>query len=168
MSKVADNLLREPGNAKFRQFKPTNAVIKRDLVDPKGALEYAVAVRRTSFGFGFSFYLFITFLFFPLCCRWVSVPRFDHFKRCVADCEPYANLSQVDHFQPYYTFNKKYMTELCIGAAILHEAIQIAGKEDDEGLKVRVAKAEEEIRIKRVCSPRSENPVFWDSVTNYL
>lgn len=104
MSRIADNLLREPDNAKFRQFKPTNAIIKRDLVDPKGTLEYAVAM-------GFR--------------------------------------PEVDHFQPYYTFNKKYMTELRIGAAILHEAIQTVGKEDDEGLKVRMAKAEEEIRIKR-------------------
>ncbi|KAH9965740.1 hypothetical protein BC827DRAFT_1179494 [Russula dissimulans] len=104
LSKIADNLLREPDNVKFRQFKPTNVIIKRDLVGPKGALEYAVAM-------GFR--------------------------------------PEVDRFQPYYTFNKKYMTELRIGAAILHEAIQIVGKEEDEGLKVRMAKAEEETRIKR-------------------
>jgi len=41
------------------------------------------------------------------------------------------------------------MTELRIGAAILREAMQTAGKEEDEGLKVRTAKAEEEIRVKR-------------------
>jgi hypothetical protein len=46
---IAENLLREPDNPKFRQFKPTNTIIKRDLVSPKGALEYAVAVRRTPF-----------------------------------------------------------------------------------------------------------------------
>lgn len=44
------------------------------------------------------------------------------------------------------------MTELRIGAAILHEAMHAAEKEEDEGLKVRTAKAEEEMRIKRVCS----------------
>lgn len=60
------------------------------------------------------------------------------------------NPPQVDHFQPYYTFNKKHMTELRIGAAILREAMQTAEKEEDEGLKVRTAKAEEELRIKRV------------------
>lgn len=49
LSQIAENLLREPDNPKFRQFKPTNTIIKRDLVDPKGALEYAVAVRPTSF-----------------------------------------------------------------------------------------------------------------------
>ena len=43
------------------------------------------------------------------------------------------------------------MTELRIGAAILREAMQTAGKEEDEGLKVRTAKAEEEMRKKRVC-----------------
>lgn len=44
------------------------------------------------------------------------------------------------------------MTELCIGAAILREAMQTAEKEEDEGLKVRMAKAEEELRKKRVCA----------------
>lgn len=43
------------------------------------------------------------------------------------------------------------MTELRIGAAILREAMQTAEKEEDEGLKVRTAKAEEELRKKRVC-----------------
>jgi len=42
------------------------------------------------------------------------------------------------------------MTELRIGAAILREAIKTAEKEEDEGLKVRTAKAEEEMRKKRV------------------
>ncbi|THH15498.1 hypothetical protein EW146_g4986 [Bondarzewia mesenterica] len=44
LSTMAENILREPDNPKFRQFKPTNALIKRDLVDPKGTLEYAVAL----------------------------------------------------------------------------------------------------------------------------
>jgi len=104
LSTIAENLLREPNNPKFHQFKPTNTIIKRDIVDPKGTLEYAVAL-------GFR--------------------------------------PEVDQFQPYYTFNAKYMSDLRIGAAILHEALQTAGKEEDEGLKVRMAKAEEEIRIKR-------------------
>ncbi|KAF8165309.1 hypothetical protein B0H34DRAFT_688679 [Crassisporium funariophilum] len=39
---ISDNLIREPENPKFQQFKPTNTVIKRDLVNPKGALEYAI------------------------------------------------------------------------------------------------------------------------------
>ena len=51
LSTIAENLLREPDNPKFRQFKSTNTIIKRDLVDPKGTLEYAVAVRRFFFYF---------------------------------------------------------------------------------------------------------------------
>jgi hypothetical protein len=39
---ITENLLREPDNPKFQQFKPTNSIIKRDLVDAKGALEFAV------------------------------------------------------------------------------------------------------------------------------
>lgn len=41
---ISDNLLREPDNSKFQQFKPTNNAIKKRLVDVKGALEFAVAV----------------------------------------------------------------------------------------------------------------------------
>ncbi|KAK0468401.1 uncharacterized protein EV420DRAFT_1504284 [Desarmillaria tabescens] len=39
---ISENLLREPENPKFQQFKPTNGIIKRNLIDPKGALEYAI------------------------------------------------------------------------------------------------------------------------------
>lgn len=41
---LSDNLLREPENAKFQSFKPTNDAIRKRLIDIKGALEYAVAV----------------------------------------------------------------------------------------------------------------------------
>ncbi|KAH9977587.1 hypothetical protein BGW80DRAFT_1129112, partial [Lactifluus volemus] len=105
LSTIAENLLRDPDNPKFRQFKPTNTIIKRDLVDPKGTLEYAVAL-------GFR--------------------------------------PEVDHFQPYYSFNNKYVTDLQVGAAILREALQTVGKEEDEGLKLRTAKAEEETRVKKL------------------
>ncbi|KAM6495856.1 hypothetical protein JOM56_008562 [Amanita muscaria] len=40
--KIAENLIKEPENPKFQQFKRTNQLIQRDLVNPKGALEYAV------------------------------------------------------------------------------------------------------------------------------
>ncbi|TFK75875.1 hypothetical protein BDN72DRAFT_831312 [Pluteus cervinus] len=40
--KIAENLIHEPENPKFRRFKPTNSIIKRDLMDPKGTLEYAI------------------------------------------------------------------------------------------------------------------------------
>ncbi|KAG1783298.1 hypothetical protein EV702DRAFT_942594, partial [Suillus placidus] len=42
LSKIAENLLREPENHKFRQFKPTNDTIRRRLIETKGALEYAI------------------------------------------------------------------------------------------------------------------------------
>lgn len=41
---IANNLLREPDNPKFQQFKPTNDHIKRRLIEPKGTLEYAIAL----------------------------------------------------------------------------------------------------------------------------
>jgi len=41
---ISENLLREPDNPKFQQFKPTNNIIKRDLINPKGTLEYAIEV----------------------------------------------------------------------------------------------------------------------------
>jgi hypothetical protein len=55
------------------------------------------------------------------------------------------------------------MTELRIGAAILREAIHTAEKEEDEGLKVRMAKVEEELRVKRVCSSFSREiiSILW-------
>ena len=42
---ISENIIREPDNEKYQQFKPTNTAIKRDLVDRKGALEYAIEVR---------------------------------------------------------------------------------------------------------------------------
>ncbi|RXW24717.1 hypothetical protein EST38_g1166 [Candolleomyces aberdarensis] len=40
--KIAENLLNEPDNPKYQQFKPTNTAIKRELIDRKGVLEYAI------------------------------------------------------------------------------------------------------------------------------
>ncbi|KAL4075833.1 hypothetical protein J3A83DRAFT_2055448 [Scleroderma citrinum] len=42
LATIAENLLREPDNPKFQQFKQTNDLIKRRLVETKGALEYAI------------------------------------------------------------------------------------------------------------------------------
>ncbi|KAG2156094.1 hypothetical protein DEU56DRAFT_765529 [Suillus clintonianus] len=42
LSKIAENLIREPENPKFRQFKSTNDTIRRRLIETKGALEYAI------------------------------------------------------------------------------------------------------------------------------
>jgi hypothetical protein len=44
LSKLAENLLREPENPKYQSFKPTNDAIKKRLVEPAGALEYAIAM----------------------------------------------------------------------------------------------------------------------------
>ncbi|KAK7054274.1 PUB domain-containing protein [Favolaschia claudopus] len=38
---IAENLLNDFDNEKFRQFKPTNPLIKRNIIDPKGTVEYA-------------------------------------------------------------------------------------------------------------------------------
>ncbi|KAG6899449.1 hypothetical protein C0993_010286 [Termitomyces sp. T159_Od127] len=77
---LAENLLREPDNPKFQQFKPTNTIIKRNLVDPKGTLEYAIEL-------GFR--------------------------------------PEVKDFQPYYTFNPRYMDDLRTGTALLKEFVDL-------------------------------------------
>ncbi|KZT71571.1 hypothetical protein DAEQUDRAFT_724105 [Daedalea quercina L-15889] len=41
---LAENIVAHPNEDKFKKFKPTNSKIKRVLVDPKGTLEYAVAM----------------------------------------------------------------------------------------------------------------------------
>lgn len=41
---LAENLIKDPSNPKYQRFKPTNDLIKRRLIDPKGTLEYAIAV----------------------------------------------------------------------------------------------------------------------------
>ncbi|QRV72774.1 PUB domain-containing protein [Ceratobasidium sp. AG-Ba] len=40
--KLSQNLLSDPENPKFREFKSTNATIQRSLINPKGAIEYAI------------------------------------------------------------------------------------------------------------------------------
>ncbi|KAI0677544.1 hypothetical protein C8Q78DRAFT_96843 [Trametes maxima] len=42
--KLAQNIIDHPNQAKYQRFKPTNATIKRLLVDLRGTLEYAVAL----------------------------------------------------------------------------------------------------------------------------
>ncbi|KAH9853464.1 hypothetical protein C2E23DRAFT_821546 [Lenzites betulinus] len=77
--KLAQNIIDHPGEAKYQRFKPTNATIKRVLVDPRGTLEYAVALG-----------------FHP----------------------------EVENFQPFYIFNKRYLDDLHIGAAMIKEALE--------------------------------------------
>ncbi|KAF8195857.1 hypothetical protein K438DRAFT_2017104 [Mycena galopus ATCC 62051] len=38
---ISENLLNDFENPRFRQFKPTNTLIKRNIIDPKGTVEYA-------------------------------------------------------------------------------------------------------------------------------
>ncbi|CAE6392283.1 unnamed protein product [Rhizoctonia solani] len=40
--KLAENLLSNPEDPKFREFKSTNPAIQRALIDPKGAIEFAI------------------------------------------------------------------------------------------------------------------------------
>ncbi len=42
--KLAENVIAHPEDPKYQKFKPTNTTIKRLLVEPRGTLEYAVAV----------------------------------------------------------------------------------------------------------------------------
>ncbi|KDQ64535.1 hypothetical protein JAAARDRAFT_64380 [Jaapia argillacea MUCL 33604] len=86
LSTLAENLLREPDNPKFQKFKPTNHVIKQRLIDPKGALEYAV-------GLGFR--------------------------------------AEVEDFQPFYVWNKRFMRDLRIGAEVLKEVLQHKTEQED-------------------------------------
>ncbi|KAG8688552.1 hypothetical protein FRC08_011375 [Ceratobasidium sp. 394] len=44
--KLSQNLLSDPENPKFREFKSTNATIQRALINPKGAIEYAIEASR--------------------------------------------------------------------------------------------------------------------------
>ncbi|KAL4242011.1 hypothetical protein ABKN59_000458 [Abortiporus biennis] len=44
LQKLSDNILEHPDEPKYQRFKPTNPKIKATLVDPKGTLEYAVAL----------------------------------------------------------------------------------------------------------------------------
>jgi hypothetical protein len=44
LSMIAENILREPDNPKYHTFKSENDGIKRKLIQPKGALEYAIAL----------------------------------------------------------------------------------------------------------------------------
>ena len=65
---LAENILSHPGEEKYKKFKPTNTKIKKTLVDPKGTLEYAVAVslHRNNPEFRLR----------TLCFRWDSDQRF--------------------------------------------------------------------------------------------
>jgi len=46
ISTIANNLLSDTENEKFRRFKSTNTLIKKNLMEVKGALEYVIEVRH--------------------------------------------------------------------------------------------------------------------------
>ncbi|KAJ3576196.1 hypothetical protein NP233_g581 [Leucocoprinus birnbaumii] len=105
---IADNLIRDPENPKFKQFKSTNTVIQRELMNPKGAIEYAIEM-------GFR--------------------------------------PEVKDFQPYYTFNPRYMDDLQIGARILRDFIDLETEKIERAAKARAnekanaAAAAERVRL---------------------
>ncbi|KZP15642.1 hypothetical protein FIBSPDRAFT_665209, partial [Athelia psychrophila] len=41
---ISENILRDPENPKYLQFQATNDTIKKRIFEPKGALEYAIAL----------------------------------------------------------------------------------------------------------------------------
>lgn len=103
---ISENLLREPRNPKFQQFKPTNQIIKRTIMDPKGTLEYAIEL-------GFR--------------------------------------PEVKNFQPYYTFNPRFMDDLKIGTAILQHFVQLeTEKEERAALAKKSEKAVAEAAAEKV------------------
>jgi len=103
---ISENLIREPENPKFQQFKPTNNIIKRDLVDSKGALEFAIEL-------GFR--------------------------------------PEVNNFQPYYTFNRKHIQDLQMGAALLKEYITLETEKEGRAAKAKKnEKAAHEAAAERV------------------
>ncbi|TCD69688.1 hypothetical protein EIP91_006705 [Steccherinum ochraceum] len=93
--KLSDNIIEHPDDTKYYKFKPTNEKIKTYLVDPKGTLEYAVAL-------GFR--------------------------------------PEVENFQPFYVFQKRFLNDLKIGNAIIREMLEI---EDAKQLQQEKARAEE-------------------------
>ncbi|KAI0352950.1 hypothetical protein OH77DRAFT_1428070 [Trametes cingulata] len=104
--KLAQNIIDHPDEPKYQRFKPTNATIKRVLVDPRGTLEYAVALG-----------------FHP----------------------------QVENFQPFYIFNKRYMEDLKIGAAMIKEALdRELVKEEREQRRKAEEKAAHEAAVAKV------------------
>ncbi|KAL4081890.1 hypothetical protein V8B97DRAFT_2001988 [Scleroderma yunnanense] len=116
LATIAENLLREPDNPKFQQFKQTNDLIKRRLVETKGALEYAIEA------------------------TWVQT-KGKLFSLTTSDSDKTrVNLMQVKDLQSYYVFNPRYRADLHIGAAILKETIDLETKKQG---RIQRSKAEE-------------------------
>ncbi|KAI9428378.1 hypothetical protein H4582DRAFT_2106869 [Lactarius indigo] len=125
LSTIAENCSASP-TTQVSPIQATNTIIKRDIVDPKGSLEYAVAVRR-------NYALLPESRFLPHTLfhrRWGSALR-------------------SDQFQPYYTFNDKHHVGSADRCGYPARSAADGGQGRGRGLKVRMAKVEEELRIKR-------------------
>ncbi|KIY71471.1 hypothetical protein CYLTODRAFT_435250 [Cylindrobasidium torrendii FP15055 ss-10] len=107
---IAENILNHPGETKYQQFKPTNTIIKKNLVEPKGALEYAIEM-------GFRPEVELSF----------STPETSHLP------------IQVVNFQPYYTWNPKKLQELKIGCAMIKETVTLETEKEERAKSSREA-----------------------------
>lgn len=131
---ISDNLLRDPENPKYQRFKPTNTLIKRELVDRKGALEYAIEVRNivsknSPINFAFTAWL-------QTSGKLIFVPRY-MFLVLIA-----VGPHQVVDFQPYYTFNKRNLQDLHVGNTILKEYLAVEIEKEER--TARAKKSEKE------------------------
>lgn len=134
LSTIAENLLREPENPRYHTFKHENDTIKRRLIQPKGALEYALEVGPAS--------LFVPrplSVFFDTChdvafyLAWIPpksesslsiVHRLGGWKNPDVDARGGCLLNlKVMNLQSHYVFKPSKMADLRIGAAMLREAI---------------------------------------------
>lgn len=149
---IAENLLREPESPKFKQFKPTNTVIQRELMNPKGTIEYAIQVcsgwrlcrnglilstgTRSATKMGFRPEVCI------LCYSETLIQRLDVL----------IMRAQVKDFQPYYVFHPRHMEDLRIGAAILREHINLETEKAERAARAKAnEKANAAAAAERVC-----------------
>ncbi|KZT71576.1 hypothetical protein DAEQUDRAFT_113093 [Daedalea quercina L-15889] len=127
---LAENIVAHPNEDKFKKFKPTNSKIKRMLVDPKGTLEYAVAMGQSA-----------------------NMQYHGEYPCQVL-------LMQVVDFQPYYIFNGRHVRDLEIGLAIIHETLEreLVKNEREERAKREAKEAEENVKEKVRPSLRDLHP----------
>ncbi|KAG6861583.1 hypothetical protein C0995_014490 [Termitomyces sp. Mi166 len=112
---IAENLLHEPDNPKFQQFKPTNTIIKKNLVEPKGTLEYAIEVS------GLVIYELVIKTFFA-----------EH-ATIQLGFRP-----EVKNFQPYYIFSPRHTNDLRTGTAILREFVDLENQRAERAAHSKV------------------------------
>lgn len=131
MLAITENLLQEPNNPKFQRFKPTNSVIKRDLVDPKGALEFAIEVR---FSFETSPLKILPNLQTPFSLGSEEKSAIQFFS---VSFLLISHNQKVQNFQPYYTFNQRHMEDLRIGNSILKDYIDLETEKEERAARAK-------------------------------